>query len=278
MFTLKCKERIVVVDKPLVMGILNLTPDSFYTGSRVLGNLLPVAERMIADGADILDLGAQSTRPGATMIGPDEELARLIPAVEQLAKKYPDILLSVDTFYASVASAAVQAGASIINDISGGSFDPNMIETAGHLGVPYICMHVKGNSETMHQQTRYSQFLPELIDYFIMKVGECRAKGIHDLIIDPGFGFSKTSDQNFELLQNLGLLKLLNLPVLLGVSRKSTIYKTLGTTSENALNGTTVLNTLGLVNGACILRVHDVREAREGIILYEKCKKNGQPV
>ena len=278
MFTLNCKGRLVVVDKPLVMGILNVTPDSFFPESRLLDsekNVLSRAEKMINEGASILDIGAQSTRPGASMVGPDEERKRLIPIVELLANRFPGIILSVDSFHASVVSAAVAAGADMVNDISGGSFDSTMLSTVASLGVPYICMHVQGTADTMHQSTSYSHFITDLLDYFISKKAECQQKGIKDLIIDPGFGFSKTVDNNLSVLKNLHLLDLLGLPILLGVSRKSTISKILNTTTEHALNGTTVLNTIGLLSKASILRVHDVLEASHAIALVEEYKKAG---
>lgn len=278
MFTLNCKGRLVVVDKPLVMGILNVTPDSFFPESRLLDsekNVLSRAEKMINEGASILDIGAQSTRPGASMVGPDEERKRLIPIVELLANRFPGIILSVDSFHASVVSAAVAAGADMVNDISGGSFDSTMLSTVASLGVPYICMHVQGTADTMHQSTSYSHFITDLLDYFISKKAECQQKGIKDLIIDPGFGFSKTVDNNLSVLKNLHLLDLLGLPILLGVSRKSTISKILNTTTEHALNGTTVLNTIGLLSKASILRVHDVLEASQAIALVEEYKKAG---
>ena len=279
MFTLKCRGRLIVVDKPLVMGILNITPDSFFSGSRVLHNeqdLLALAEKMIREGADILDIGAQSTRPGAEIVGADEELERLAPVIETLSRQFPDTILSVDTFHSAVANFALESGAHLINDISGGSFDPNILDVVAAHNAPYVCMHVKGSAATMHQENSYNQLMPEIIDYFIQRAALCREKGIQDLIIDPGFGFSKNSHQNFHLLKNLELLQVLQLPVLLGLSRKSTIYKTLGIPAEEALNGTTVLNTIGLLKGISILRVHDVKQAKEAVTLLEHYKSSGQ--
>lgn len=277
MFTINCKGRLLVVDKPLVMGILNTTPDSFYDKSRVSSpeTVLALAKKMIDEGADMLDVGAQSTRPGADVVGPEEELSRIIPVIELLIKNFPKLVLSIDTFNAKVAEKALIAGASIVNDISGGSFDNNMLATVARQGAAYICMHVKGDAKTMHQEKNYQNLLLEIIDYFIHKKEACQSAGINDLIIDPGFGFSKTIDNNFKLLQKFELLQLIGLPMLLGVSRKSTIYKTLHDSAENALNGTTVLNSIGLLKGASILRVHDVKEAREAVTLVEQYKKAG---
>lgn len=277
MFTINCKGRLLVVDKPLVMGILNITPDSFYEKSRVSSpeKILALAKKMIGEGADMLDVGAQSTRPGAEIVGQEEELSRIIPVIELLIKNFPNLVLSIDTFNAEVAEKALMAGASIVNDISGGSFDNKMLATVARQGAAYICMHVRGDAETMHQHNNYNTLMLEIIDYFIQKKEACRSAGINDLIIDPGFGFSKTIDNNFELLQKFESLQLIGLPILLGVSRKSTIYKTLNDSAENALNGTTVLNSIGLLKGASILRVHDVKEAREAVTLIDQYKKAG---
>jgi len=269
MFTLNCKGRLLVVDKPLVMGIINTTPDSFYEDSRkqTVDAILKQAEAMIRDGAAILDIGGQSTRPGSPVISADEELKRVIPAIEAIAKHFPATFMSVDTYYAVVAREAVAAGVSIINDISAGSMDENMIATAAGLKVPYVLMHMKGTQQTMQQSAQYENVTREVLDFFIAKVDELKKAGIHDIIIDPGFGFGKTIAHNFELLRNLEVFKIIDHPLLLGISRKSTIYKTLGITAAEALNGTTVLNTIGLMNGASIIRVHDVKEATEVIRL-----------
>jgi dihydropteroate synthase len=258
-----------MVDKPIVMGIINVNHDSFYAGSRMpeVDGILRIAEKMLVDGAAIVDIGAQSTRPGFTKAGVEGELAGLIPAIVALNRVFPDLFISVDTFHARVAAEAIDAGASIVNDISGGNADPEMLATVGSYSIPYVCMHIQGNPETMHGQTDYHNITREVIDYFIAKTDKCRLAGIHDVIIDPGFGFSKKAPQNLELLKNLSLLKILERPLLVGLSRKSTIYKTLGTTAAEALNGTTVLNTIALLNGANILRVHDVKEASEAIKL-----------
>lgn len=270
MFTLNCNGKPFELKKPLVMGILNYTADSFYPGSRVHSEeeALQKAVKMANEGADIIDIGAQSTRPGSTRISAEEEISKichLIALIKESTKK----LISVDTYHSKVAIEAVRAGADIINDISGGTMDEKMIETAGQLRVPYICMHIKGTPENMQQQTEYKDIIGELLDFFIQKIERCRKAGIHDVIIDPGFGFAKTIQQNLFLLRNLKVFEMLGKPILAGLSRKSTIYKTLGITPGEALNGTTVLNTLALENGARILRVHDVKEAVETIKLME---------
>ena len=275
MFTLNCKGRLLIIDKPLVMGIINATPDSFFGGSRFNGadEILAEAEKMLNDGAGILDIGGQSTRPGSELISADEEIERVIPAIKAIAKKRPEALISIDTFYSKVAKAAVDAGASIVNDISVGSMDNKMIATVAELKVPYILMHMKGTPQTMQQNAIYENVALEVLDHFISKTHELQKAGIVDIIIDPGFGFAKTIDQNFELLKNLSAFKMLDKAIMLGISRKSTIYKTLGVNADEALNGTTVLNTIGLMNGASILRVHDVKEARETVKLFSATYK-----
>lgn len=269
MFTLNCKGRLLTITEPIVMGIINTTPDSFFEGSRkhTAAAALATALQMIEAGATLLDLGAQSTRPGSEIVGAAEEIQRLRPIIEAIAQHFPDTILSVDTYYSEVAKAAVDMGASIINDISGGHFDTNMIETVAALKVPYVCMHVKGDATTMHQVKDDTDITKEVLDYFVERKKICVAAGIPDLILDPGFGFSKTVQQNFDLIKNIADFKVLNHPILIGVSRKSTIYKTLGITAEEALNGTTVLHTAALLSGANILRVHDVKEAMEAIRL-----------
>ena len=276
MFTLNCKGRLLVVDKPLIMGIINLTPDSFYEGSRFqnVDIALKQAEKMLSEGADILDLGAQSTRPGSERITADEELKRLIPSLEAITENFPDSIISVDTYYSRVVTESVPAGASIINDISGGNMDKGMIETVALLNVPYILMHMKGEPGTMQKNPEYDDVTREVLDYFIFKTAELKKAGIRDIIIDPGFGFGKTIDHNFELLRNLFLFKMTELPILAGLSRKSTVYKTLGISADESMNGTTVMNTIALLNGADILRVHDVKEAKETIKLVERYKAN----
>ncbi|MES2004860.1 MAG: dihydropteroate synthase [Bacteroidota bacterium] len=269
MFTLNCKGRLVTIDAPIVMGIINATPDSFYSDSRQLSvsDALQTAEKMLTEGATILDIGGQSTRPGSRALTAAEELQRVLPVIEAIQKTFPGVLLSIDTYHAQVASESVLHGASIVNDIGGGQFDEAMLHTVASLKVPYVCMHVKGTHGTMHTDPHYADITREVLDYFIERKASCEKAGITDLIIDPGFGFSKTIAHNFELLKKLEVFSILRKPLLLGVSRKSTIYKTLGITTEEALNGTTVLNTAGLLKGASILRVHDVKEAVEAIKL-----------
>ncbi|HPH85200.1 MAG TPA: dihydropteroate synthase [Ferruginibacter sp.] len=276
MFTLNCKGKLVTAERPMLMGILNITPDSFYDGH--LHNseteILNLAGKMIADGADILDIGGQSSRPGSLRIPVEEELNRVIPAIRALHKRFPETLLSIDTYQSEVAKAAVAEGVHIVNDISAGEMDAAMINVVSKLGVPYICMHMKGRPENMHESPAYDDVTREVLDYFIAKVEVCKTAGIQDIIIDPGFGFGKTISHNFRLLKDLASFKMLGYPILAGLSRKSTIYKTLKVTAAEALNGTTVLNTLALQNGADIVRVHDVKEAREAILLMEAYKKS----
>jgi len=280
MFTLNCKGRLLNFGTPAVMGILNTTPDSFYEGSRFTGKegILGEVEKMITEGAAIVDIGGQSTRPGSRPLEVTEELNRVITAIESIHYNFPELVISIDTYYAAVADAAVKAGASIVNDISGGMLDPSMIATVGALKVPYVCTHMKGIPETMQHHPGYGNIIKELLDFFILQCERCKKAGIHDIIIDPGFGFGKTAEHNFEILDKLHLFGILERPVLLGVSRKGTIYRTLEITAEEALNGTTVLNTIGLMKGASVLRVHDVKEACEAIKLVEKIKgQNGLP-
>jgi dihydropteroate synthase len=269
MFTLNCKGRLLEISAPVVMGIINTTPDSFYSGSRKesVKDALHAAEKMLKEGAVILDIGGQSTRPGAAAITAAEETERILPVIETIAREFPGCFLSVDTYSSSVARTAVAHGAVIVNDISCGSFDNDMFKTVAELQVPYVCMHLKGTIETMHNEPQYDDITKEVLDYFIEKTAECTNAGINDIIVDPGFGFSKNSTHNFQLLKQLEVFAILKKPVLLGISRKSTIYKTLGITAAEALNGTTVLNTAGLLKGASILRVHDVKEAMEAIKL-----------
>lgn len=271
MFTLNCKGRLLVIDQPVVMGIMNITPDSFYSGSRVqfIDDILRQAEKMIKEGAVILDVGGQTTLPGSKDIGTESELLRVIPAIDAIHKNFPETFISVDTFHSVVATEAVAAGASIVNDISSGTLDDQMIDIVAGLHVPYIAMHMKGTPETMQQFAHYDNVTLDILDYFIKKMEECRKAGIKDVIVDPGFGFAKTFVHNFTLLKNLSVLKILQKPLLVGISRKATIYRTLEIKPEEALNGTTVLNTFGLINGANILRVHDVKEAVEAVTLLK---------
>ena len=270
--TLNCHGKILSLASPVVMGILNVTPDSFYDGGRYnnLDAILAQAEKMLAEGATILDVGGYSSRPGSEDIPVTEELARVIPVIEAIRKLFPGTFISIDTFRAEVAKAAVLAGASIINDISGGSLDGAMFATAGELKVPYILMHMRGTPQTMTKLTRYDNLVLELVTYFEQKIAQLREAGVVDIIIDPGFGFAKTVEQNFELLRNLHDFRLFELPVLVGLSRKSMTYKTLGVEATEALAGTISLNTLALLQGANILRVHDVKEALQTIKLVTK--------
>ncbi len=269
MFTLNCNGRLLVIDTPVVMGIINTTPDSFYSGNRheTVEAALEKAAGMIEEGAAILDIGGQSTRPGSIPAGIDEEIKRVIPVIEAITSQFPGVFISVDTYHAQVAKAAVTAGACMVNDVGGGFFDPTMLSTVAELGVPYVCMHVKGNAETMHNNIDYADVTREVLDYFIQRIAYCSAAGIKDIIIDPGFGFSKNIGHNFQLLKDLQVFHMFQRPVLLGISRKSTIYKTLNITAEEALNGSTVLHTAGLLKGAAILRVHDVKEAMQAVKL-----------
>lgn len=275
MFTLNCKGRLWVVDKPQVMGIINCTPDSFYGGSRLMDarKIGEKASEMYGQGASVVDLGAQSTRPGAETVSAAEEWERLLPAIEAVKTQSPDLFISIDTFYASVAEKALQAGADLINDISGGTYEPEIISIAAQYRVPYVCMHIKGTPATMQQLATYENVTREVLDHFIERLDTCQKAGIKDVIIDPGFGFAKTIEHNFTLLKELSSFSILNRPILVGLSRKTTIWKTLGTSPDQALNGTTVLNSIALMNGASFLRVHDVREAWEAVELVQHCIK-----
>ncbi|MEQ8924550.1 MAG: dihydropteroate synthase [Fulvivirga sp.] len=268
--TLNIRGNAITLDSPIVMGILNVTPDSFYAGSRVgiEKNIIAKATTMVHDGASILDVGGYSTRPGAAEIPLHDEINRVVPAIESIRKELPNVYISIDTFRPEVAKAAFDAGADIINDVSGGEMDSGMFDLLAHINVPYVLMHMRGTPQTMTQHTHYDNLILEIIDYFQKKVTELRSRGIKDIIIDLGFGFAKTVDQNFELLKKLNEFKTLELPVLVGISRKSMIYKSLGTTADNALNGTTALNMIALRNGASILRVHDAKEAAETVKLF----------
>lgn len=269
MFTLNCKGRLLTIDQPIVMGILNINSNSFYAESRhqVDTRLLKTAEQMIKDGAAVLDVGGQSTRPGSELIDWQSEQALVLPAIEALHKNFPETILSIDTFYSKVARAAVAAGASIVNDISAGSMDEQLIETVATLEVPYILMHMQGRPQTMQRHPSYENVTKEVLAFFINKIAQLRTKGLKDIIVDPGLGFGKSTQHNFTLLKNLPVFKMLDCPILLGLSRKGLVYRTLDTDAAHALNGTSILNTIGLQNGARILRVHDVKEAVEAIRL-----------
>jgi dihydropteroate synthase len=267
MFTLHYKQKEFTITKPVVMGIVNATPDSFYTESRKqsIDEALFLTEKMLYEGATFIDIGGQSTRPNSELISIDEELKRVLPMIEAIGLKFPEANISIDTFNAIVAKQSVEAGAMMVNDIGGGTLDESMFETVAALEVPYICMHIKGTLKTMQQQTNYANIVEEVKDYFIEKIETGKQIGLNQMILDIGFGFAKTVEQNFELVKRLNQFAILQKPLLLGVSRKSSIYKTLGITAQEALNGTTALNTIGILNGANILRVHDVKEAVEVI-------------
>lgn len=271
MFTLQCRGKLLTTQRPLVMGILNITPDSFYEGhlAKDLTTLTDMAGEQLAAGADILDIGGQSTRPGSIRISAEEEAGRVLPVIRSILEKFPETVISVDTYHSSVAVAAVQAGAAMVNDISAGRMDPEMIPAVASLQVPYIIMHMKGVPETMQQEAQYEDVTTEVLDFFIERTALSRQAGIRQLIIDPGFGFGKTIEHNFRLLSQLSVFSILQLPVLAGISRKSTIYRTLNITAAEALNGTTCLHTIALLNGASLLRVHDVRAAKEAVQLVE---------
>ncbi|MDE0967203.1 MAG: dihydropteroate synthase [Flavobacteriaceae bacterium] len=272
---INCKGKLIDISSPKVMGILNLTPDSFYDGNMFNNKktILNQVEKMIIDGASFIDVGAYSSKPGATHVSEDEEKNRIIKTVELLIKEFPNIVLSIDTFRSNVAEECLSAGASIINDITASEYDSNILKIAFKHNAPYIMMHMKGMPKDMMKNNKYDDLLKDIIYYFSKKVAHARSNKINDIIIDPGFGFSKDIDQNYTLLKNLSLLKSLNLPILVGLSRKSMIYKLLETTPKNALNGSTSLNTIALINGASILRVHDVKEAMECIKITNQFNK-----
>lgn len=275
MTQINCKGELICFDTPKVMGILNITPDSFYAQSRTTpAEVLRKAEQMLQEGATFVDIGGYSSRPNAQEVSPQEELQRVVPVVEALVKHFPDIRISVDTFRAEVARESLEAGACIINDISAGQIDPAIWEVVAHYQVPYIAMHMRGTPQTKQTYTEYDKLTKDILYYFSQIKDKARQLRINDLIVDPGFGFSKTLAQNYELMQQLALFKALECPILVGISRKTMIYKLLDTTPEAALNGTTVLNTFALLHGADILRVHDVKEAVECVkIVEELCKK-----
>ena len=271
---INCKGQIIDLSTPKIMGILNITPNSFYDGGKysLENNAISQVEKMLKEGATFIDIGAYSSKPNAEFISQEEELIRIIPVVKSILKEFPEALLSIDTFRSSVAQECLNNGAALINDISAGSLDEKMMEVISKYNVPYIMMHLRGTPQTMQSQTNYEHLINEMITYFSDKVNKARSLGINDLIIDPGFGFAKTTDQNYEILSNLELFKVLELPILAGVSRKSMIYKPLEVTANDALNGTTVLNTISITKGANIIRVHDVKEALECIKLCEKLR------
>ncbi|MDB5123304.1 MAG: dihydropteroate synthase [Mucilaginibacter sp.] len=272
--TLNAGGRLIGLSTPKVMGIINLTPDSFYAGSRMQGINAAVqqAEKMLKEGATFLDLGAYSSRPGADDISEQEETDRLLPVVEAMVKRFPEAVLSIDTFRSTVAEAAINAGAHMINDISGGQLDADMFATVARLKVPYILMHMKGTPQTMVHQADYTDVFAEVYDYFTEKCYRLKQLGARDVIIDPGFGFAKKAEHGYALMSRLQEFNKLQLPLLVGISRKKMIYGQLGISADDALNGTTVLNTIALTKGANILRVHDVEEAVEAVKIWEMCQ------
>lgn len=272
---INCKGQLIDLSVPKVMGILNTTPDSFFDGGNYSNEnaIVSQVEKMITDGAIFIDVGAYSSKPNASFVSEAEELERIVPVVKLILKHFPNVLLSIDTFRGAVAAACLENGAALINDISAGHLDETMLDIIAKYKVPYIMMHMRGTPQTMQQLTNYDDIVKEMLFYFSERVSKARSLGINDLIIDPGFGFAKTMEQNYEIVQKLALFKMLELPILVGVSRKSMIQKVLGVTANEALNGTTVLNTIAITKGAHILRVHDVKEAVECVELYNQINK-----
>src|SRR3970040_1100923 len=273
---INCKGQLIDLATPKVMGILNVTPNSFFDGGKYKpgpsgeAEMLARVEKMLDDGATFIDIGGYSSKPNAEFVSEAEELDRIVPVVKSILKYHPEAVLSIDTFRSGVAAACIENGAAIINDIAAGNLDDKMLGVVAKYNVPYIMMHMRGTPQTMQTLTDYDDIVKEILFYFSERVHEARSFGINDLIIDPGFGFAKTLDQNYEVLQKLELFQMLELPLLVGFSRKSMVYKPLNTSSKEALNGTTVLNTIALTKGAKILRVHDVKEAAEAVTLFNK--------
>lgn len=275
MKTINCKGKLIDLSSPKVMGILNITPDSFFDGGKYnnQSSIISHVEKMLSEGATFIDIGAYSSRPGAKHISKDEELHRIIPVIELLLNEFPQILISVDTFRSTIAKQSIEKGACIVNDISAGNMDSKMFETIANLQIPYIIMHMQGTPQNMQANPTYTDVVKEVLYYFSQKIEKLRALGVNDIIADVGFGFGKTQTHNFELLSNLTLFKNLDVPLLAGLSRKSMLYKPLNKTSNEALNATTVANTIALLNGASILRVHDVKEAVEAVKIVELTNK-----
>ncbi|MFV8326141.1 dihydropteroate synthase [Flavobacterium sp. ZS1P14] len=270
--TINCKGQLIDLSTPKVMGILNVTPNSFFDGGKYKNEkeILSQVEKMLIDGATFIDLGAYSSKPSAEFVSEKEEISRIVPAIDLILKSFPETIISIDTFRSEVAKASIESGAAIINDIAAGNLDEKMIEIIGKYNVPYIMMHMRGNPQTMQTLTNYDDIVKEIVFYFSERIAQARSFGINDLIIDPGFGFAKTLEQNYEVFQKMELFTILELPLLVGISRKSMISKVLNINTESALNGTTVLNTLALSKGAKILRVHDVKEAVQCVTLFNK--------
>lgn len=274
MMNINCNGKLIDLTTPKVMGILNVTPNSFYDGGKhkEINSIIHQVDKMLSEGADFIDIGAYSSKPSAEFVSEEEEIKRLVPIVKSLVETFPNIILSVDTFRAQVAKASVEHGVAMVNDIAAGLLDDKMLETVAELKVPYIMMHMRGNPQTMQSLTDYNDIVKEMIFYFSERIQKARSYGISDIVIDPGFGFAKTLEQNYEVLHKMELFEMLELPILVGVSRKSMIYKVLENSPQEALNGTSVLNTIALQKGAKILRVHDVKEAVECIKLVSKLK------
>jgi len=272
--TINCKGKLIDLSTPKVMGILNVTPDSFFDGGfyKDESKIVNQVKKMLDEGATFIDVGAYSSKPDAEEVSQEEELKRILPIIDLLLKHFPEIIISVDTFRAEVAKQCIEKGAAMVNDISAGNLDKNMLETVANLNVPYIMMHMRGTPQTMQKQTEYDDILKDILFHFSERISAARTLGIKDIIIDPGFGFAKTREQNFELLNALEGFKITELPLLSGISRKSMIYKTLETSATEALNGTTALNMIALQKGASILRVHDVKEAIECVKLFNELK------
>jgi dihydropteroate synthase len=272
--TINCKGKLIDLSIPKLMGILNITPDSFYEGSRFmeLDKILAQTEKMLNEGASFLDIGGHSTRPGASPVSEEEEKKRVLPTIEGILKHFPEVLISVDTFRASIAKESIEIGAVIVNDVSGGDLDDKMFETVAKLEVPYVLMHSRGTPETMLQMTQYDDLVVDILDDLQKKVYQLRQLGQKDIIVDLGFGFAKNIEQNYQLINHLEDFSIMELPILVGVSRKSMIWRKLDISSKDSLNGTTALNTIALMKGAKILRVHDVKEAMEAVKIFEYCR------
>lgn len=273
--TLRCGNQLIELTNPLIMGIVNATPDSFYASSRADGAVetaLGMARRMLSDGAAILDIGGMSTRPGAKEISVNEEIARVVPVIEAIHAHFPEVIISVDTYRAIVAEESIKAGATMVNDVSGGQLDDRMFKVVADRQVAYVMMHLRGTPETMHQYTDYKDVIADLLKYFVNRLQIARQAGVTEIILDPGFGFAKTMEQNYELIARLDSFRLLNRPLLVGVSRKSTLSKTIGRPAEETLEATTALHMVALQNGASILRVHDVLPAMDTIAVFNKIR------
>ena len=271
---ISCKGKLIDLTTPKIMGVLNLTPDSFYDGGSYNNKdrALAQTEKMLLEGATFIDIGGASSKPGSVEISTDEELARVLPVIEEIHKTFPETLISIDTYRSDVAKQAVAAGAAMVNDISGGNLDAKMLKTVGVLGVPYVAMHMQGTPQNMQDNPSYDTILTDIRSFFAAKIDAAHKAGIHDIIIDPGFGFGKTLEHNYSLLKNISSIQMDGIPMLIGVSRKSMIYKLLQIEAADALNGTTVLNAVALQQGAQVLRVHDVKEAHQAVQLIEKLK------